>query len=901
MRTIALFIMMLLCSAQSFAQGETSNWYFGHRAGIRFNIDGSVTALDDGRLQTFEGCATISDPFGDLLFYTDGITVFDRTHLVMENGRSLYGDASSTQSAIIVPDPGNPDRYYIFTVDTKIFQNDPDFGLNYSVVDMSLNDGNGAVIIKNVNLLNDCSEKITAVIKDCADQSFWVLTLATSDGSSGLLDTFHAFEVNVGGVVATSIKSTFPGLNIEDPRGYLKLSPDGTKVASANASSGLYLYDFDASTGQLSNQTKIEIGGSNKAPYGVEFSPDGQLLYINASNDIQGETGHSSSLLQYDLTATDINGSEFLLDRRSHYRAGLQLGENGKIYHTIANSYTVGTPFLGAINNPNERGDAAGYEYRAVDLGSRNGTQGLPPFVQSFFNKTAIIRNADGTTSNSLELCEGGEFLLQTDDIPGAIYEWQKDGNPISNSTNLYEVLSVDSDDSGRYTVKITTPDPKECPIVGEAFIRVNPLPVITELSLIQCDIDPGASEDGFAQFNLSKSVIDTTLQYQFYESIADRDSDIPIIDTFQYRNTEPFNQTLYYRATNEFGCNNFGILQLEVLSNPFAAESTHILYSCDEDPTDSVLRGSFDLPAFSNQQYSDMEVIFYGTIEDATDQENPLQGILATSNTQIYARLESDNQCLGVDRIDLEVLPSPLLEFESGYILCTDNPQLVLEGPPGFDFYRWEKLNGTIGSLVSETNTANILKTGVYRISAGYLYSFSTDTIRCEQSVEFQVFPSYRASFEEVLIEDFTNSNTVQALVRGDGSYEYSLDGISYQDADIFRDVAPGFYTLHVRDNNGCGISTKEISVLGYPKFFTPNGDGVNDIWKITGANEQFQPNTFITIYDRYGNLLAQFSPLDDGWNGMLKSNPLPASDYWFRLTLSDGREITGHFALKR
>ena len=259
MKRTALSLYIVLCATISYGQGETSNWYFGQRAGIQFNSDGSVSSLDDGLLRTFEGCATISDAFGDLLFYTDGITVYDRTHRIMQNGRSLYGDASSTQSAIIVPDPADPSLYYIFTVDTKIFENDPDFGLNYSVVDMRLNGGNGAITEKNVQLLNDCSEKIAAIIKDCADQAFWVITLATIEGTPGLMNTFHAFEVSVAGVNPISVKSTFIDIAVQDPRGYLKLSPDGTKLASANATSGLYLYDFDPSTGIVSNQSRIDI------------------------------------------------------------------------------------------------------------------------------------------------------------------------------------------------------------------------------------------------------------------------------------------------------------------------------------------------------------------------------------------------------------------------------------------------------------------------------------------------------------------------------------------------------------------------------------------------------------------------------------------------------------------
>ena len=899
MRKTALLWMTLFYAALIYSQDETSNWYFGEQGGIRFNQDGSVTALEDGQIFTFEGCATISDSAGNLLFYTDGITVYDREHEVMEGGRGLYGDSSSTQSGLIVPDPGDPNLFYIFTVDTKVFPEDPDFGLNYSVVDITMNAGRGAVIRKNINLLPDCSEKITAVIKDCADRSIWVLTLATSDGSPGLLDTFHAYEVGTAGVVTTSVKSTFSDLAIPDPRGYIKISPDGTKVANANASAGLYLYDFDSNTGVLTNQTFIEINGVNRAAYGLEFSPSSELLYVHASNDLQGETGHSSTLYQYDLTAADISASEIVIDQRNEYRAALQLGSNGKIYRTIAESYNVGTSYLGVINNPNVRGTGADYQHQAVSLGTGVATQGLPPFVQSFFNKIAIIRNPDGSTSNSLELCEGESFFLETEVFPGATYEWLKDGQSLANTTNSFPVNNTTVADSGRYTVTITTPDPKECPIIGEALITVNPVPQATDEILIQCDIDEGASEDGIALFNLAEIINDTQLEYDFYATQADLNSDNPIVNFDNYRNSTPFNEVIYYRVINEFGCEDLGELELEIRSNPFASQSLYTLYSCDTDPTDGAIMGDFELRNFALDQYPNVTVSYYRTTEEASLKNNPLPDIFTSNNRTIFARLDLDNECLGVDKIDLEVLPTPIVELQPSYLLCTDGADLNIIGPPGYDFYRWERING--GSLLSDSNSVTISELGSYRLVAGYNYDLPGGMVSCEQSADFEVLPSNRAVIQDIAIDDFNVINTVDMNVSGDGFYEYSLDGFSYQSSSTFEDVQPGFYTVSIRDRNGCGITEQDISVLGYPKFFTPNGDGINDFWKITGTSEQFQADAFITIYDRYGKLLSQISPLDEGWNGMFQSNPMPASDYWFRVKLSDGREVTGHFALKR
>lgn len=191
---LGLFFPLLI-----FGQGESNNWYFGFGAGVHFSNDGTVISLDDGSLFSYEGCAVVSNGNGELLFYTDGETVYNREHLVMMNGTGLFGTPSSTQSAIIVPLPDSNNLFYIFTVDTTNLA-----GLNYTIVDITLDNGNGAVVQKNINLLPFCSEKIAAVIKDCSSKSLWVLTLSTENGERGvgpIYNTYHVFEVNPGGVV----------------------------------------------------------------------------------------------------------------------------------------------------------------------------------------------------------------------------------------------------------------------------------------------------------------------------------------------------------------------------------------------------------------------------------------------------------------------------------------------------------------------------------------------------------------------------------------------------------------------------------------------------------------------------------------------------------------------------
>lgn len=122
------------------------------------------------------------------------------------------------------------------------------------------------------------------------------------------------------------------------------------------------------------------------------------------------------------------------------------------------------------------------------------------------------------------------------------------------------------------------------------------------------------------------------------------------------------------------------------------------------------------------------------------------------------------------------------------------------------------------------------------------------------------------------------------------------------YQDSNVFENVSPGIYKVYVRDiKNNCGEVNTDISVIGFPKFFTPNDDGYNDTWQVYGVSEMFQPNTKILIFNRFGKLLKALNPVGEGWDGTFNGAPLPTDDYWFKLNLEDGREYSGHFTLKR
>jgi len=151
-----LIFVLPLC-----AQRETANWYFGSNSGLDFN-SGNAQVLSGGQLSTTEGCSTVSDNNGSLLFYTNGVEIWNKNHDIMQNGSGLLGSDSSSQSAIVVPNVSNPNIYYVFTADVyQAYANGGGGnGFNYSIVDMSLDGGLGRVISKNISLLHQSSDKV---------------------------------------------------------------------------------------------------------------------------------------------------------------------------------------------------------------------------------------------------------------------------------------------------------------------------------------------------------------------------------------------------------------------------------------------------------------------------------------------------------------------------------------------------------------------------------------------------------------------------------------------------------------------------------------------------------------------------------------------------------------------
>lgn len=360
---VFFFALALLSAPEAMSQKESNIWYFGSYAGLDFNQD-TLVALQNGALWDNDNSSTICDTSGRLLFYTNSDTVWNRQHQVMMNGTGLAGSITSGQCAVIVLQPGSS-MYYIFTN----AQFNSSQGLSYSIVDMSLNNGLGAVVLKNYQLFEFTTEKLDAVYNP-VDDSYWIITHPFESRY------FYVYKLTAGGLLPPVVSDAGAFYSGGDPSGYdaigqMTVSPDGKLIASGVLSSGyIELCDFERSTGKISNSRIIPDFPN---AWGIAFSPDSKMLYATR--------WWSDSVFQFSLY--DNTTSEILLTKRLighatasnsyNYQAGyMQLGPDGRIYIT-----RYQTHYLAVINAPDNPGSECDFVNNGVFLGAKFSTAGL--------------------------------------------------------------------------------------------------------------------------------------------------------------------------------------------------------------------------------------------------------------------------------------------------------------------------------------------------------------------------------------------------------------------------------------------------------------------------------------------------------------------------------------------
>jgi len=503
----------------------------------------------------------------------------------------------------------------------------------------------------------------------------------------------------------------------------------------------------------------------------------------------------------------------------------------------------------------------------------------------------------DRTIATGNPVCSGEEYIIDATNANATAYQWSKNGNPIAGAVNgTYRVNPViDPAPDGTYTVDITFT--ASCISVGAITLEYAPAFTPGTYTLLQCD----DNNDGLTLYNLENAgnLVEngnpglTAINYFINRANAEANTN-EITNTALFANTNS-NQPVYVRMQNSYGC--IGIATVTLATSANTVNNATLLEECDDDGTDDGLY-VFDLTLRAteilNGLPAGLQLDYYISMDNALGVNTPIANPQNFNNTiaynqVIYARISSGSDCYGIAQIPLVVHSFGSSLNDEEVFLCQGTASINLNAGAGYSSYSWDTMPPTLSQILTVSDS------GTYTVTV-------TNAFNCTGTKTFIVNESGRATNAEFEINDFAGGyNSITVIPQGIGTYEYSLNGVQYQDSPLFTNLSAGQYTVYIQDVNGCGSPyRKTVAVLDYPKFFTPNGDATHEYWSIPYMRSR--PNISVLIYDRYGKVITGFSGGNSaGWDGTLNGRPLPASDYWFVITLEDGQTVKGHFALVR
>jgi hypothetical protein len=387
MKTLTSFLFVLTLTLSSFAQKENYIWYFGDHAGIDFKTD-PPTPLTDGAMQSYEGSSIACDALGNLLFYTNGGSfstagysggIWNKNHVLMPSGNlsSSGGCNSALQACLIVPKPGSSTQYYVITNDCN--ENSYTGGTRYNLVDMTLDSGNGDVTTQNTLIQGNSNESMIG-IRHSNGSDYWVIV---HENTSAVFHSILISSTGISNTVTSSSSMTMPQYG-----GQLAVNSDRTKVVYTSVVE-VYLYDFNNSTGAISNAVNLGMGG-----VGAAFSSNDKFLYVM---DVMNK-----QLCQFDMQAGNIPASKTIVGTTLGNYGVMQLAPDCKIY---AASGTSGyDDSLAVINSPNLAGLSCDFKENDFYLGGKKSVFGLPNFVNNFFTCSSVFIDNGKQVNNKTEI-----------------------------------------------------------------------------------------------------------------------------------------------------------------------------------------------------------------------------------------------------------------------------------------------------------------------------------------------------------------------------------------------------------------------------------------------------------------------------------------------------------------
>ncbi len=850
------------------AQGENDNWIFGNGSYISFSSGKPVVMNDVPAIRTAEGCTSVSSKDGRLLFYSDGMSIWTKDHNIMDNGKGLLGDYSSTSSCVIVPFPAHPNQYYVFCTDANY--NVSKNGLTYNIVDLAFNNGLGKVTLKNQLLLKPTDEKI-AVTRHCNGKDFWIVThkAQSTDFYTWLLSRKGLSEYPT----ITSINESFSAYT---ELGFLKFSPDGRWLVNTQClGQKLEIYSFDKFNGKITKYAfdNMRYNENLQNYYGVAFSANSSKLYVSCL-----DTG---SIYQYDLDESPLTIflHRTLLYCLKHKVGALQLASDNKIY--ISNGYD--TYLLHSILNPNLKGLDCNFKLSVVKLHGGNSCQlGLPTYVESVDKYFSITKDS---------IINQVGYILDAG-INDAIYEWSTGETTRSIKINA----------NGTYWVKVYAPN--LCILMLDS-IKVNiyskklklsndysPLIEVCEGQMInipvfRCDSGGvffnwtnsnkaiGLPESGSGQINpfIAPTVMQNIKSVITVTPYRDGRIGVPYILYLQIDHSHIYKIA---KMNDVVLCSGSKFKQIEFASTPVGAVFTWK----------------------NNNTGIGLEAENMGYIESF------ITNLALTNKTATIKVKASAGQCFS-DSITFNVLlmATPITGQVLDVAFCANEKivSIPLHTLPAMATINWLSSNPDLHLTIIDSSLQFIKSPKVSEVS-GFKITYNSILQGCKgQTLSFNVTlwpapiaafkfnikaPNYENPLNRFVFTNLSLSSVSYYWNFGDEEYSIEKDPIH-----LFYDNKGLRTTLVANNNFGCSDTFSSdlnppllVPQVSIPNALSPdeNGGRIFKVYDTETAQIQFW------IYNRWGEMVF-YSPDNRGWNGVFKDQPCEEGVYLYIVKARD------------
>jgi len=870
-----LLISLILFAQNIYAQKEANNWYFGYEAGISFDGE-QPKALFDSKLSTLEGCATMSDSLGNLLFYTNGITVWNKNHVIMQNGIFLSGHLSSTHSAYILKQPKSK-LYYLFTLDEISLSTN--WGVRYSIIDLEANNGKGSVIEKNTFLLPYSSEKITST-KHRNNEDFWVIIPQTRT------KIIYVYKLTKDGL---SKKVLSFNIGEDFHTGQIKMSSNGKKLAMANRFSGqVSIFDFNTISGEISKKTIIKTVGS---AYGIEFSPNSKYLYVALITQIsklyQCPVESADTLLDIETDCIKIVSEP----PQKQLFGQLQLAPNKKIYLSM-----IKDSVLAIINSPDSLGKLCDFDYNGLDLKYRRSGLGLPSFDKSY-----IINPSPFVSAKQYCLGDTTLFSLNYSQADSTLWKFG-DGEQQSTAST---VIKHRYKSAGNYTVNAIgyqQGTPKDTLVYALKIYSLPALNLGNDTLLCASDSlyfnlqHPSISR---YQWSFGDTVPTATLKTegQYWVQISNDGctaTDTLIVKTINACAISTQNHCFGDTTLFTIPTTNADSIKWDYGNGTGQTTANAAYYQYPDSGTYKVIAKQYIggvsridtktiiITKVSPLQLGNDTILCEGknlqinTIPQYDSyiwNDGTNTPVKAITKAGIYWMEVEKNGCKSRDSITVKTF-NCFLNIKN---TCLGDTTVISFDSQPIDSIEWLFGNNT-QQVVYTTTVQHIYATeGDYTVTAKvYL---GKEFILLNAPLKITKTPQIQLSTDTALCEN-QRLKTIQindadiAILWSDGSTALAL-----------LPAQSGQYILSLEKEGCLSTDTIQITLLNcgcelyFPNAFTPNNNGLN---------EQFMPVTEclvkqfqLDIFNKWGQLIFQSSNIGYGWDGNYKGKPAPNGTY--------------------